>query len=98
MDNMNQGMNIGPGLDLNPMEYPEVTCPHCGCNIFQPGVMFRNLPGTLFGQAGEKVQFPLKVFYCINCRKLSPADQEIIDDLTLKANNKENCLSTKLTL
>lgn len=91
-----ENINIGGGsgmADFNPMEYPEVKCKHCGCEIFQPGVMFRKVPGTLFGQAGESVEIPLKIFFCSNCKKLSPQDQDMVDDLVLKANKKETISS-----
>lgn len=73
------------GGDINPLEYPSVVCSECGSEFFIPALMFRKVPGSLFGQAGNTIQYPMKVFVCKNCGKLSPDDQAVYDNLALKA-------------
>ena len=81
-----------PGINdnINPLEYPAVTCTECGSEFFIPVLMFRRIPGSLFGNAGSSIQYPMKVFVCKQCGALSPDDQAVYDDLVEKAKNKQN--------
>lgn len=64
---------------VNPLDYPSEVCPNCGCEIFVPGIIFKKIPGVLIGQGSDDTQVPLKIFYCANCRELSPYDKKIIE-------------------
>lgn len=76
-------------MQANPMEYPAIKCTHCGCEIFQQGFILRNVPGSVYGQAGRNIQVPVGVMYCTNCRALSPQDQEAIDEWEIQAKKED---------
>lgn len=64
---------------VNPLNYLSEVCPNCGCEIFAPGIIFKKIPGVLVGQGSEDTQVPLKVFYCVKCKELSPFDKKMIE-------------------
>lgn len=69
--------NALPNVD--PLDYPSVKCPHCGSEVFVPGVIFKEIPGVLLGQA-DTVAVPIKVFVCSKCGALSPDDEKILNE------------------
>lgn len=65
------------GMNFNPHAFEELTCTECGHNVFVPGVVFKQVPGVLLGQADVKiVPFPIKVACCAKCGTISQADKE----------------------
>jgi DNA-directed RNA polymerase subunit RPC12/RpoP len=68
------------GMNFNPHAYEELTCTECGHNVFVPGVVFKQVPGLLLGQADIKtVPFPIKVACCAKCGTISQADKEELE-------------------
>lgn len=106
MNNMQQQMPFmdgglpgnNPANRINPMDYPAVKCSECGGQIFVPGLLLRKVPGALVGDAGNDVQAAVKVFYCVNCRALSPSDQEMLDEFEDAARVRENQRKTGLII
>ena len=76
--------------NVNLMEYPGVVCPECCHDIFKPNVMFREIPGTLVGRAGETITVPMTVFVCSKCGALSPVSQKMIDDMKSKLEKNDS--------
>lgn len=85
-----------PG-NVNPFDYPSEVC-ECGCEIFVPGVIFKKIPGVLAGAGAQEMQFPVKIFYCSKCGKISPYDNEMMEKAKQmkaqieSANNKSNLI------
>ena len=74
MDNLFQTPNI------NPMDYPTAKCSSCGNSLFQPNVIFKEIPGLVVGKT-EPYFYPMKVFVCTKCGELSPLDKQIDKEL-----------------
>lgn len=71
-------------LKINPLDYQSIKC-ECGCELFEPAVVFKAIPGVLLGISDQKeVSMPIKVFKCSKCGKLFKDDEKMLYD-----NNKE---------
>ena len=72
--------SIIQGPSVNPMDYPTAVCEKCGNSLFEPKVMFKEIPGLVVGKT-EPFYYPLKVFICTKCGELSPSDKQINAEL-----------------
>lgn len=68
--------NIIQGPSVNPMDYPTAKCEKCGNELFEPNVIFKEIPGLVVGKT-EPYYYPMKVFVCTKCGELSPLDKQI---------------------
>lgn len=62
------------------MDYPTAKCSSCGNSLFQPNVIFKEIPGLVVGKT-EPYFYPMKVFVCTKCGELSPLDKQIDKEL-----------------
>ena len=73
----------GNPVNVNPFAYEDLKCSECGHNVFQPGLIFKMVPGLLLGAGDQKeVAVPVKVACCAKCGALSPMDQKDYDEQT----------------
>ena len=70
----------GNAVNVNPLDYPSVLCPDCGCQTFVPAMIFKRIPGVVLGTGGREEQMAVKVFICSKCGALSPMDRELIGE------------------
>ena len=78
MDLNNTGNMTSP--QVNPFAYPSEVCEECGNYVFQPGLIFKVVPGILLGQGTESVPVPVKVACCSKCGALSPLDRKMLEE------------------
>lgn len=83
---------------VNPLNYPSEVCPKCGCEIFVPGIIFKKVPGVLIGQGADDTEVPIKIFYCANCKELSPYDKKLLEKGKNNKDSKESNESKKSNL
>tara|TARA_R100001015_G_C4618476_1_gene174958 strand:+ start:416 stop:643 length:228 start_codon:yes stop_codon:yes gene_type:complete len=57
-----QGLNV----NINPKDLEDVVCDKCGCQTFEPVVLFKKLSAVL-SPNGQKALFPLEVYKCTSC-------------------------------
>ena len=79
-------------MNINLEDTTEIKCDECGSNIFQQGVLLRNISRFITGGTQDSVM-PLAVFYCTKCGhvneqflpKQKPAeDVPSVEDVTPK--------------
>ena len=80
----------GSPINVNPLDYPSVVCPECGCQTFVPAMIFKRIPGVVLGAGSEEQQMAVKVFICSKCRELSPKDKELIGEPKQDAEPKKS--------
>lgn len=85
----------GSPVNVNPLDYPSVVCPDCGCQTFVPAMVFKRIPGIAVGAGAEEQEVALKVFICSNCGGLSPRDREVLGD---DAQNNQGDYTTTTSL
>lgn len=72
-DNLTKlGLGATPKLDIK--EFPNKKCDHCGCEVFTKGYIFKQIPGTLVGNGGDTVEYPLTVLVCSKCNRVLSSD------------------------
>ena len=62
--------------DTKPMTMPNIDianttgikCPHCGCEVFDQGLLLRMVSPVLTG-TGQPGLVPVTAFVCVNCHK-----------------------------
>ena len=80
----------GSPINVNPLDYPSVVCPECGCQTFVPAMIFKRIPGVVLGTGSEEQQMAVKVFICSKCGELSPKDKELIGEPKQDAEPKKS--------
>lgn len=75
---------------VNPFAYPSEVCEECGNDVFQPGLIFKLVPGILLGEGTETVPVPVKIACCSKCGSMSPLDRKMLEEQELKAKQAEN--------
>lgn len=58
---------LKPTPKINPLKYPNVKCDKCGYEVFEEGVILKNIPGLEIGAGAEDVTYPLTVLVCKKC-------------------------------
>ena len=90
----------GAPVNVNPLEYPSVKCPDCGCQTFIPAMIFKRIPGIALGAGAEEQEMAIKVFVCSKCGGLSPRDREMLGEESgeKKQNQGEYTTTTQLII
>ena len=63
---MMQREDKGLNVNINPKDLEDVLCDKCGCQTFQPVVLFKKISAVL-SPNGQKALFPLEVYRCTDC-------------------------------
>ena len=63
---MMQREDKGLNVNINPKDLEDVVCDKCGCQRFQPVVLFKKISAVL-SPNGQKALFPLEVYRCTDC-------------------------------
>ena len=58
------------GPKINPLNYPNVKCDKCGGEIFEEGMIIKNIPGLEIGAGAEDVIYPIPILVCKKCRTI----------------------------
>jgi len=65
--------NIG-GPKIDPRDYKTIKCSKCGGIVFEAGYILKEIPGTLVGQSGESIIYPLQILKCADCGTIIESD------------------------
>ena len=72
---MMQREDKGLNVNINPKDLEDVLCDKCGCQTFQPVVLFKKISAVL-SPNGQKALFPLEVYRCTDCGHINQEFQE----------------------
>lgn len=87
--------NLG-GPRVNPMDYPSVICPECGCKYWMPVMQFRQVPGIIMGTGDKPQLVPIQAYVCAKCKTLIPDLAEL--DKEPESSKEANQTNTKTSL
>ena len=60
------GGNGAANVNIKPEDLEDVVCDNCGCQTFEPVMVFKSLSAVL-SPTGQKSLIPLQLYKCTDC-------------------------------